>query len=144
MPANPFNTPPPYEGGCACGAVRYRIEAETIGSRVCHCRICQKAMASPFLAVASFPKKAVTVTGETARWRSSERLWRHFCPKCGSSVTLEPLDGDRLGFPLATLDDPQSINPEMHIWVSAKVPWLMLSDGLPQYPEGSPEPYRTA
>jgi len=144
MPANPFNLPPPYEGGCACGAVRYRIEAETVGSRVCHCRMCQRAMGAPFLAVASFPKEAVTITGETARWRSSERLWRHFCPKCGSRVTLEPLDGDRLGFPLATLDDPCAINPEMHIWVSAKLPWVMLSDGLPQYKEGSPEPYRTA
>lgn len=143
MPASPSNLPPPYEGGCACGAVRFRVEAAPLGVRICHCRICQKAMGAPFLAVASFPKAAVAVTGETARWRSSERLWRHYCPQCGSRVTLEPLDGDRLGFPLASLDDPAALHPEMHIWVASRVPWIVLDDGLPQYPEASPEPYRT-
>jgi len=142
MPANPSNSPPPYEGGCACGAVRFRVEAAPLGVRICHCRICQRAMAAPFLAVASFPKAAVTVTGETDRWRSSERLWRHFCPQCGTRLTLEPLDGDHLGFPLATFDDPAALHPEMHIWVSSRVPWLKLDDGLPQHPEASPEPYR--
>ncbi|MEQ8265574.1 MAG: GFA family protein [Parvibaculum sp.] len=144
MPANPLNLPPPYEGGCACGAVRYRIEAETLGSRTCHCRICQKAMGAPFLAQATFPKTSVTMTGETARWRSSQRLWRHFCPACGSRVFLEPLDGPRMGIPLATLDNPAAIHPEMHIWVSSRVAWLKLDDGLPQYAESAPEPYRDA
>ena len=142
MPANPNNLPPPYEGGCACGAVRFRVEAAPLGVRICHCRICQQAMGAPFLAVASFPKAAVRVAGETDRWRSSERLWRHFCPRCGTRVTLEPLDGDRLGFPLAAFDDPAALHPEMHIWVSSRVPWLKLDDGLPQHPEASPEPYR--
>lgn len=143
MPANPNNLPPPYEGGCACGAVRFRVEAAPLGVRICHCRICQQAMGAPFLAVASFPKSAVAVTGKTARWRSSERLWRHFCPHCGTRVTLEPLDGDRLGFPLAAFDDPSALHPEMHIWVSSRVPWLKLDDGLPRHPEASPEPYRS-
>lgn len=144
MPANADNLPPPYEGGCACGAVRFRADAAPLGVRICHCRICQQAMGAPFLAVASFSKAAVTVTGETARWRSSARLWRHFCPQCGSRVTLEPLDGDRLGFPLAALDNPAALHPEMHIWVSSRVPWLALDDGLPQHAEASPEPYRTS
>ncbi|MEX1152545.1 GFA family protein [Parvibaculum sp.] len=143
MPANSQNLPPPYEGGCACGAVRYRIEAETLGARICHCRICQQAMGAPFLAVASFPKEGVTVSGKTARWQSSARLFRHFCPACGTRLTLEPLDGPRLGVPLATLDNPAAIHPEMHIWVSSRVPWLALDDGLPQHAEGSPEPYRS-
>lgn len=143
MPASPQNLPPPYEGGCACGAVRYRIAAETLGSRICHCRICQRAMGAPFLAQATFPKEAVSFTGATARWRSSQRLFRHFCPACGSHVLLEPVDGPRMGVPLATLDNPAAIHPEMHIWVSSQVPWLTIGDALPQHPEGSPEPYRT-
>jgi len=144
MPPHPSNLPPPYEGGCACGAVRFRVDAAPLGVRICHCRICQQAMGAPFLAVASFPKEAVTVSGKTARWQSSARLFRHFCPQCGSRLTLEPLDGDRLGFPLAALDNPAALHPEMHIWVSARVPWLALDDGLPQHAEASPEPYRSA
>ena len=88
MSAHPDNLPPPYEGGCACGAVRFRVEAPPIGVRICHCRICQKAMASPFIVQASFPKSAVTVTGETSFWQSSPRLKRHFCPCCGTRVTI--------------------------------------------------------
>ena len=136
------NDPPPYAGGCLCGAVRYVAAAETVGSRICHCRICQQAMAGPFLAHAQFPKTAVSWTGETARWRSSGRLWRHFCPACGTRLFLEPLDGDRIGVPLATLDDPRAIHPEMHIWVSSALDWTRIGGDLPCYPEGSPEPYR--
>ena len=144
MPADPRNLPPPYEGGCACGAVRYRIAARPIGVRICHCRICQQAMASPFIVQASFPKQAVTVTGETAYWASSPRLKRHFCLRCGTRVTIEPAGGDRLAFPLVTFDNPAALYPEMQIWTTSRVAWLTLDDGLPQYPEASPEPYRSA
>ena len=144
MPADPRNLPPPYEGGCACGAVRYRIAARPIGVRICHCRICQQAMASPFIVQASFPKQAVTVTGEMAYWASSPRLKRHFCLRCGTRVTIEPAGGDRLAFPLVTFDNPAALYPEMHIWTTTRVAWLTLDDGLPQYPEASPEPYRSA
>lgn len=99
-------------------------------------------MSAPFLAIASFQKSAVMVTGETASWQSSGRLRRHFCPRCGTRLTVEPIDADRLGFPLATFDNPAAIHPEMHIWVSARLPWVCLDDGLPQYLEASPEPYR--
>ncbi|MEP2829023.1 GFA family protein [Parvibaculum sp.] len=142
MPAHPANLAPPYEGGCSCGAVRFRIEAPPVGVRICHCRICQQAMASPFIVQASFPRPSVTVTGETSVWQSSPRLKRHFCPRCGTRVTIEPADGDRLAFPLATFDDPAALRPEMHIWTTSRIPWLRLDDGLPQYPEASPEPYR--
>lgn len=142
MPANLNNLPPPYEGGCACGAVRFRVEAAPIGVRICHCRICQQAMASPFIVQASFPKSAVAVRGETAHWKSSARLKRHFCPQCGTRVTIEPVDGDRLAFPLVTFDNPAALLPEMHIWITSRIPWLKLDDGLPQHPEASPEPYR--
>jgi hypothetical protein len=137
------NAPPPYEGGCACGAVRYSFSAEAIGARICHCRACQRAMGAPFLAQASFPRAALTLTGATSRFRSSERLWRHFCKICGTQLFVEPVDApDRLGIPIATLDNPAAISPEMHIWVSMKLPWIELADDLPKYPEASPTSYR--
>jgi len=140
-----INKPPPYEGGCLCGAVRYRFDAPTIGARICHCRLCQTAMAAPFLAAASFPSKALNHSGETERYRSSARLFRHFCPKCGTRLFLEPVDApDRMGIPIATLDDPGAIQPEMHIWISSQIASLTPHDDLPKYDKGSPEPFRPA
>ncbi|KAB7739661.1 GFA family protein [Parvibaculum sedimenti] len=134
---------PPYDGGCLCGAVRYSFSVPTIGARICHCRTCQKAMGAPFLAQASFPKTSLNVTGETARFRSSARLWRHFCGICGTRLFIEPVDApNRIGIPIATLDDPEVIRPERHIWVSEKLDWVRIDDGLPQHPKASPVPYR--
>ncbi len=51
----------------------------------------------------------------------------------------EPLDPPaRWGVTLATLDNPNALAPECHVWTSSKVDWLKLDDGLPQYPEGPP------
>lgn len=138
------NLPPPYFGGCQCGALRFEIDAPTVGARICHCRLCQRAMAAPFLAQASFPRAAVAIVGETARYRSSPRLFRHYCRDCGTSLFLEPVDApERMAVPIAALDDPAAIRPEMHIWVSSKVAWLELGDALPKYPQGAPGRYRT-
>ncbi len=134
---------PPYDGGCLCGAVRYSFSAPAVGARICHCRACQKAMGAPYLAQASFPRASLNVTGETARFRSSARLWRHFCRICGTRLFIEPIDApDRIGVPIATLDDPRAVRPDRHIWVSAKLDWVRIDDGLPQDDEASTVPYR--
>ena len=138
-----FTTPPPYDGGCLCGQVRYVAREAPIGARICHCRLCQRAQGAPFLSQASFPKRSVTITGETGKHQSSHRLIRHFCAVCGTRLFVEPIDApERLGVSLATLDDPNAIRPEMHIWTSARLTWVRFDDGLPEYPEGSPVPFR--
>ena len=131
--------PPPYAGGCLCGQVRYLVSTPSLNTRICHCRLCQRATGSPFFARAVFAKAAVNITGRTERFASSERLWRHFCPACGTPLFAEPAFApDRWAVTLATLDDPDAIRPQMHIWTSSKVDWLTLDDGLPQYRESAP------
>lgn len=126
------------EGGCLCGAVRFRAEGEPDNVRVCHCRNCQKAMGSPFFARALFDQRALTVAGEAACYASSDRIERVFCPRCGTRLFSRRRDGTMMGVALATFDDRNAFAPTAHIWMSEKIDWVQLSDGLPQYPETVP------
>jgi hypothetical protein len=126
------------EGGCLCGAVRFRCEGEPVNVRICHCRICQKAMGSPFFARALFAQTSITIDGDTGRYPSSERLERVFCARCGTRLFAWRNNGTAAGVALATFDDRNAFSPTEHIWVSEKIAWLKLDDGLPQYPEGPP------
>jgi hypothetical protein len=129
--------PAPYEGGCLCGQVRWSAFAEPINVRQCHCRNCQRATGGPFFARALFNVAEVTRSGETTRWASSQRLHRLSCARCGTPVFAEPQDGPWIAISLATLDDPDALQPGSHIWVSEKRAWTSLDDNLPQFPEGA-------
>lgn len=127
------------EGGCLCGAVRFKARGEPVNVRICHCRTCQKAMGSPFFARALFEQSALTVHGETARYPSSDQLDRVFCPRCGTPLfTWRKLGAKRAGVALATFDDRNAFAPTEHIWVSEKMDWVRLDDGLPCYPDTVP------
>src|SRR6266404_3778725 len=126
------------EGGCLCGAVRFKAEGEPINVRICHCRTCQKAMGSPFNARALFDQKALTVEGETASYPSSARVGRVFCKACGTRLFSWRTNGTAAGVSLAAFDDCNAFAPTEHIWVSDKMDWVRLEDGPPQFPEGTP------
>jgi len=122
------------EGGCLCGAVRFTVEGEPLNVRICHCRNCQKAMGSPFFARALFDQRALTIDGETACYPSSEALERVFCKRCGTRLFSRRTNGTAVGVALATFDDRNAFSPTEHIWVSEKIDWVKLDDGLSQYP----------
>ena len=127
------------EGGCLCGAVRFKCEGEPLNVRICHCRTCQKAMGSPFYARALFDPRALTVEGETAYYPSSEAIHRVFCKTCGTRLFSRRANGTAIGIALATFDDRNAFAPTEHIWVSEKMAWVRLDDGLPQYPGTIPQ-----
>jgi len=126
------------EGGCLCGAVRFKAEGEPVNVRICHCRTCQKAMGSPFFARALFDQRALTVEGPTGRYPSSEALDRVFCTVCGTRLFGWRKIGTMAGVALAAFDDRNAFAPTDHMWVTEKMDWVKLDDGLPQYSGTAP------
>jgi len=122
-----------HEGGCLCGAVRWKATGEPVNIGYCHCRQCQKATGAPFFVRAVFPQDAVSVEGNTEQFPSSDRLWRVFCRECGTRLFGKRTDGSVMGISLGTFDDPDALAPAMHMFVSEKVGWLSIDDGLPQH-----------
>jgi hypothetical protein len=123
------------EGGCLCGAVRYRIEAEPADVAYCHCRMCQRAAGAPVMAWLSVPASAFAWTrGRPRAYRSSERAGRLFCPDCGAQLAFKVVaEPERIDLTVASLDDPASVVPEYHIWVESRLPWFETTDTLPRH-----------
>ena len=76
--------------------------------------------------------------GALAEFRSSAPVTRGFCAACGSCLTYrhEARPGE-IDVTLATLDEVAQLAPQMHVWVTDKVPWVRIEDGLPQLPRGT-------
>ena len=81
---------------------------------------------------------ALSVNGETERYQTSANIDRVFCKRCGTRLFSWRRNGTAVGVALAVFDDRNAFAPSEHIWVSEKMNWLKLDDGLPQYPEGPP------
>ena len=79
-------------GGCACGAVRYRVQGEPVVTSVCHCKFCQKRLASAFAILAVFPEDSVEVTqGDVAECKyRSDKTERSEMVSHGLSIYLSP------------------------------------------------------
>ena len=127
----------PYAGACQCGQVRWRAAGEPVNVRFCHCRNCQRATGGPYFARILFRAQDVAREGETTRWASSGRLHRLSCARCGTPMFGDVQDGPFLAVSLASLDAPGALAPGSHIWVSEKLPWVAIADGLPQFAEGA-------
>ena len=124
-----------HEGGCLCGAVRYRVTGEPVASGVCHCRTCRKTASAPTLPFVAFPADAFAFTQrEPAQFRSSPRVARTFCGRCGSPLTYRNDDApDRIDVMTCSLDDPEAFPPGFHVWVGHRLAWERIADGLPAY-----------
>jgi hypothetical protein len=107
-------------GGCVCGAVRYRLAAQPFDAEYCHCETCRRSAGAPVLAFASVPRDAFEVVqGELRTRRSSDFGTRGFCPECGAQLTMQvDHQPDVMDFTLASLDTPEAVAPQFHLWVS--------------------------
>lgn len=126
-------------GGCLCGAIRYAATGKPLQVAHCHCERCRKSTGAAFATGVCFPVEAVTWTQETPTpYRSSPGFARLFCSHCGSSVAQHNLGTDTIWALAGTLDCPDSVAPEFHMFTKGMVPWANLDDGLPHYPTFPP------
>jgi hypothetical protein len=125
------------EGGCLCGAVRWRAEGELSLASHCHCSRCRKVHGTAYGTYAIAPEAGFSLEGSPARFESSAAFARWFCPRCGS-VTPGEAEGSRL-VPLGGADGDPGVRPLAHIFAASKAPWFEWMDKLPRfdaYPPG--------
>lgn len=124
------------EGGCACGEVRYRMTASPLFVHCCHCRSCQRETGTAFALNAlvesdhvvpvSGSPEAVPTPSESGKGQTIRR-----CPVCRVAVWSHYGGfGERVSFVrVGTLDDPDSLSPDVHIYTRSRLPWVRIPDG---------------
>jgi hypothetical protein len=130
------------EGGCGCGALRYRLTARPIFVHCCHCRECQRLTGSAFALNALIEADRVellsgapeVVPTPTFSGRG-QKIAR--CPACRVAVWSNYAGaGDAVHFVrVGTLDDPDVLPPDIHIYTASKQPWVVLPPDAPAVPE---------
>src|SRR5437763_4148038 len=127
-----------HEGGCACGAVRYRLTSEPLFVHCCHCLSCQRQSGSAFVinVLIESPRLEVIVGApqpvDVPRDDGSvQRIFR--CPHCQVAVYSEYDSPDLCFVRGGTLDEPTDVSPDVHIYTRSKVGWVALGDQTPAF-----------
>lgn len=132
----------PAEGGCDCSAVRYRMESAPLFVNCCHCRWCQRESGASFALNAMIEAERVTNLGvepelvETPSESGSGQAVAR-CPTCRIAVWSHYAGaGPVLKFVrVGTLDNPDLLPPDIHIFTRSRQPWVQLPAGTPAVPE---------
>lgn len=128
------------EGGCNCGAVRYRLEGTPLAVAVCHCANCRRQSGSAFSVNVVVRADAMTLSGQLTSWEdrdteSGAPVMREFCATCGSPIRSLSLASPKVAIVKAgTADDPGKFVPALHVWTASALPWVDIPAGLPQFP----------
>ena len=128
----------PREGGCSCGAVRYRLTSDPLFTNCCHCLNCQRQTGSAFVInllieadrvelLAGDPQP-VDVPRDDG---STQRIYR--CPTCQVAVFSEYGRPEVRFVRGGTLDQPSGITPDGHIYTRSKLPWITLPSSAPAF-----------
>ena len=120
-----------YVGGCQCGRIRYRAEGPRDRSSVCYCRMCQKASGAPFMAFVRFPARQVHWSKPPDTFASSNLVERGFCRDCGTPLSYRQISGPNISLTINSLDDPESVRPEMRFSAQMEVSWCSALVKLP-------------
>jgi hypothetical protein len=132
----------PLDGGCDCGHVRYRMQTRPLFVHCCHCRWCQRESGASFALNALIEAdRVVHVNGEPeivdtpSNSGSGQKIAR--CPTCRIAIWSNYGGaGPVIRFVrVGTLDMPDHLPPDIHIFTASKQPWVELPQGVPAVPE---------
>ena len=128
----------PREGGCSCGAVRYRLTSDPLFTHCCHCLNCQRQTGSAFvinllietdgLELLAGDPQPVAVPRDDG---SEQQIFR--CPTCQVAVFSQYGHPGVRFVRGGTLDEPSSIEPDVHIFTRSKLPWITLPESTPAF-----------
>ncbi|MCR6480309.1 GFA family protein [Variovorax sp. ZS18.2.2] len=128
----------PLDGGCTCGEVRYRMTAPPLFVHCCHCRWCQRETGSSFAlnaliepAQLQMPQGTVDFVLTPSASGRGQKYAR--CPRCHVALWSHYAGaGDAVCFVrVGTLDTPDRLPPDLHIFTMSKQPWVVLPPGTP-------------
>jgi hypothetical protein len=122
---------PPVTGGCLCGRTRYEARPDHREGYYCHCRMCQLAFGNTRATYFNLPKTDVRWLTPPAYYESSKIARRGFCPHCGTPLSFEFIDGERMDLSIGSLDDPSQFKPTEHWAVESRIADWHVTDGLP-------------
>ena len=130
------------EGGCTCGTIRYRLADRPLFVHCCHCTWCQRETGSAFVVNALIETTRVQTLAGEVEWIDTpsasgkgQRIAR--CPRCRIALwSVYAGSGPRIRFVrVGTLDDPAACPPDIHIFTSTRLPWVILPPDVPATPE---------
>jgi hypothetical protein len=128
------------KGGCACGALRYTLSADPLIVHACHCRDCQRLTGSAFVTNIWIEKKFVELASGfpksfTLTAGSGKPHEVFFCETCGTYLwsKYHASPGNTLLVRVGTLDHPELVKPDVHIFTRSKLPWFDLPKDVPSF-----------
>lgn len=123
------------EGGCHCGASRYKARGTPQHVSVCHCGDCRRCAGAPFVSWAAFQSADFESSGEITAYSSSTHAVRHFCARCGTGlyyVNENALPG-LVDIQTCTLDNPEALAPRLHVQAAEQLGWTLELESLPKF-----------
>ena len=123
----------PLTGGCLCGRIRYRATPDHRDGYYCHCRMCQLAFGNTRAAYFNLRKSEVQWLAEVPSYYASSKIARRgFCNHCGTPLSFEYLDSQRMDLSVGSLDEPSVLTPNEHFAVESRIAAWHVADGLPE------------
>lgn len=128
-----------FDGGCACGTVRYRMQSAPMFVHCCHCKDCQRQTGTAFVLNALIEADRVDLLSGDPRPSlmptdsgKPHNVFR--CTNCGTAVWSNYGGVDKLRFVrVGTLDEPSALPPDVHIYTRSKLSWIILPPSVPTF-----------